>query len=192
MSRLKHLRSSDLDPAGLELWDRLVATRGPAIVAEQGFLVGPYNAWIRVPQLGTLLAGVGSGLQSPSIDPRLQQLAIVTVVAHWKAEFEWWAHAPLARGAGVSDRVIDSLAKGEVPPLESESERAVYAIARDLVTVGGVAAENYQPALDLFGENAVVELVTLCGFYTMMSFFVNAFEVPLPPGALPAWHVPSD
>jgi 4-carboxymuconolactone decarboxylase len=137
--------------------------------------------------LGGLLAEVGSGLRVPSIEPRLQQLAIVTVVAHWKAEFEWWAHAPIALDAGLSARVVEALVHGDVPPLESESERVVYGLARDLVTFGGVAFENYQPAVDLFGEGTVVELVVLCGFYTLMSFVVNAFEVPLPSGVLAAW-----
>jgi hypothetical protein len=36
----------------------------------------------------------------------------------------------------------------------------------------------------------MVELVALCGFYTLVSFLLNSFEVPLPPGAQPIWGEP--
>jgi hypothetical protein len=33
----------------------------------------------------------------------------------------------------------------------------------------------------------MVELVSLCGYYTLISFLLNAFAVPLPPDAAPMW-----
>jgi 4-carboxymuconolactone decarboxylase len=40
----------------------------------------------------------------------------------------------------------------------------------------------------LLGDTGLVELVSLCGYYTLISFVLNAFEVPLPPDTTPAWE----
>lgn len=55
----------------------------------------------------------GSGT---SIERRLSEIAIITIGARWQAEFEWWAHAPMAREHGVADAVVDAIGRGEDPP----------------------------------------------------------------------------
>ncbi len=47
--------------------------------------------------------------------------------------------------------------------------------------------DAYAAARELLGDKGMVELVTLCGYYTLVSFVLNAFEVPIPPGAVPTW-----
>ncbi len=67
-----------------------------------------------------------------SLERRLTEVAIITVGARWKAEFEWWAHARMARRHGVADAVIDAIGRGEDPPFQADDERTVYAAAREL------------------------------------------------------------
>ena len=114
-------------------------------------------------------------------------MAIITVGAAWKAEFEWWAHARMAREHGVPDAVVDAIGRGADPPFESDDERAVHAVARQLTGTAQVDQETYDAAQRLLGDTGMVELVSLCGYYTLISFLLNAFTVPLPPGATPAW-----
>ena len=45
----------------------------------------------------------------------------------------------------------------------------------------------YEAARRLLGDRGIVELVTLCGYYTLVSFTLNAFDVALPPGETPVW-----
>src|ERR1051326_4660610 len=71
---------------------------------------------------------------------------------------------------------------------EADDERAVYQAARQLTRAGQLDAPAYEAVQRLLGDAGVVELVSLCGSYTLISCLLNAFEVPLPPGAAPQWN----
>jgi 4-carboxymuconolactone decarboxylase len=190
VSRLPELRRDDLDPAGQDVWDRIVGTRGHQLVTETGGLAGPFNAFLYAPDIGRRLASLGAALRfGTSIERRLTEVAIITVGSQWKAEFEWWAHATMARKHGVPDAAVDAIGRGEEPAFEADDERAVHAVASELGRTGQLSRASYDAACALLGETGMVELVTLCGYYTLISFLLNAFEVPLPPGAQPAWPV---
>ena len=105
--------------------------------------------------------------------------------ARWKAEFEWWAHAQMARRHGVPGAVVDAIGRGEDPPFGADDERTVYEVARQLTRTGRLSQDAYDAAQQLLGDTGVVELVSLCGYYTLISFLLNAFAVPLPAGAPP-------
>lgn len=188
MSRLPPLPEDALDPQGQALWDTLTATRGEGVVGAEGGLIGPFNAFVTAPEVGTRLADLGGILRfQTSIDRRLLEVAIITVGARWRSEFEWWAHSRMAREHGVADDVIDAIARGDDPPFAREDERTIHAVATQLVASGRIDADTYTSAQSLLGDAGMVELVALCGYYTLISFTLNAFEVPLPPGAAPTW-----
>ena len=105
--------------------------------------------------------------------------------SRWQAEYEWSAHAPMAREHGVAGAVVGAIGRGEDPPFEADDERAVYAVASQLGHSGRLDQETYDAAHRLLGDAGMVELVSLCGYYTLISFLLNAFAVPLPPDALP-------
>ena len=170
------------------MWDAIVDSRGADLVNSEGGLIGPFNAFVRAPRVGRRLASLGHVVRfETSIERRLSEVAIITVGARWKAEFEWWAHARMAREHGVAAEVVDAIGRGEEPPLQDDDERAVYAVARQLTDRGQVEPGAYATARQLLGDAGMVELVSLCGYYTLVSFLLNAFTVPLPPGAAPAW-----
>lgn len=189
MSRLPLQTRDALDDDGQEVWDSITATRG-SIVTDAGGLMGPFNAWVTAPGIGGRLAELGAALRfQSSIERRLLEVAIITVGAHWKAEFEWWAHSRMALQHGVSPGTVEAIATGATPDLPDD-ERVVHAVARQLVEDGHVDEATYAAARRLLGDRGIVELVTLCGYYTVVSFTLNAFDVPLPPGEEPTW--PSD
>jgi len=188
MSRLPDLRRDALSADGQNLWDAIVETRGDGAVNRSGGLVGPFNAWVTAPDVGRRLGELGTVLRfGTSIDRRLLELAIITVGAHWRAEFEWWAHSRMAREQGIGDAVIAAIAAGTDPPFERDDEAVVYDIARQLVTTGRVGADAYGAGRELLGDVGLIELVSLCGYYTLVSFTLNAFDVPLPEGAAPVF-----
>jgi 4-carboxymuconolactone decarboxylase len=188
VTRLSKLRRDELDPAGQDVWDRVVGTRSEQLVGADGALVGPFNAFVHAPDVGRRLASLGAVLRfGTSIERRLSEVAIITVGARWKAEFEWWAHARMAREHGVPDAVVDAIGRGDEPPFAAGDERTIYAIARELADAGQVSQASYDAARDLLGEAGMVELVSLCGYYTLISYLLNAFAVPLPPAAQPMW-----
>ena len=186
------MRRDELDPAGQDVWDKVVGTRSEQLVGADGTLVGPFNAFVHAPDVGRRLASLGAVLRfGTSIERRLSEVAIITVGARWRAEFEWWAHARMAREHGVPDSVVDAIGKGEEPQFAADDERIIYAVARELSAAGQLSHSSYEAGRDLLGEEGMVELVSLCGYYTLISFLLNAFAVPLPPGAQPMWTADS-
>ena len=192
MNRLPHPRRDDLDEAGRAVWDAGFGSCGRHVVDEAGGLVGPFNAWVQAPGVGARLCELGAALRfGTSIDRRLLELAIIVVAAHWKAEFEWWAHARMAREHGVADAIVAAVQRGETPSFEADDEAVVYGLARELVASGRVDDVTCARAVELLGHQGTVELVSLCGYYTLVSFTLNAFAVALPPGVAPAWPAPT-
>jgi 4-carboxymuconolactone decarboxylase len=187
-SRLPYLRRDDLDSDGLRVWDGVTGSRGDGLVNAEGGLIGPFNAFLHAPGVGRRLSALGAAVRfETSLSRRVSELVIITVGARWQAEFEWWAHVPMAREHGVPEAVIEAIARGEDPPLQAADEQAAYAVARQLTTAGQVSQDAYDAAQRLFGDAGMVELISLCGYYTLISFLLNGCGVPLPPGATPAW-----
>ena len=183
MSRLPALRHDDLDDTGRALWDAITSTRSSSVIDDQGGLRGPFNPWLHAPEVGRRAADLGAHLRfGMSIDRRLIELAIITVGARWKAEFEWWAHVPMAREHGVTEAVIEAIGRGETPTFPHDDERIVHAVAHQLGVDGRIDPSAYAEAQTLLGDRGMVELVTLCGYYVLVSYTLNAFDIGLPPG----------
>src|SRR5260370_27636086 len=112
MTRLPYLRHDDLDARGQEVWDGVVGSRGGELVNEEGGLIGPFNAFVHAPGVGRHLSALGGRLRfRTSIERRLSELAIITVGAAWKAEFEWLAHARMALEHRVLDAALDAICR---------------------------------------------------------------------------------
>jgi 4-carboxymuconolactone decarboxylase len=188
VSRLPELRRDELGAASQDLWDKIVGTRGSELETAAGGLAGPFNAFLHAPDVGRRLSSLGAALRfGTSIERRLTEVAIITVGSRWKAEFEWWAHARMARQHGVPEEVVEAIGNGDDPPFAADDERIVHAVATELARTGELSQGSYDAARELLGDTGMVELVSLCGYYTMISFLLNAFTVPLPPGAQPRW-----
>ena len=127
MTRIPYARREELGPEGQQLSDSIVDGRGDLLLTAEGGLAGPFNAFVTAPGAGRRLSSLGATLRFyTSIERRLSEIAIITVGARWQAEFEWFAHAPMAREHGVSEAVVDAIGRGEDPPFEADDERAVY------------------------------------------------------------------
>jgi 4-carboxymuconolactone decarboxylase len=184
MTRLRPLQYDELDDEQRAVWDRIVSSRAPGgleLVGDDGGLIGPFNAFVHAPAVGRHSGALGATLRfATSLDRRLTELAICTVGAHWQAEFELWAHVPLALEAGVDQTVIDAVLAGETPEFERGDEAIVHAATSQLLRTGRCDAETYDSLVGLLGERGVVELTSLIGYYCSISFTLNMFEVPVP------------
>ena len=189
MSRLPLVGQDDLDAEQKLLWDYILkGPRGASLSGPIKYLPGPFNPWMQVPSFGKLAAEMGERLRFRSVLPgKLRELAILTTGVHWKAEFEFWAHARAARAEGLPDSVIEALQAGTVVPYEDDLQRLVHTAAKDLVETGRPRTNLAEELADKLGWPAVVELVALVGFYCMVSFTLNAFDVALPAGVARIW-----
>ncbi|HLK01248.1 MAG TPA: hypothetical protein VKU39_15250 [Streptosporangiaceae bacterium] len=189
MSRLPSRRRDELPPDGQALYDSIVSGRGAQLINPDGGLAGPFNALVQAPDAGQRISELGRQLRfGTSIERRLSEVAIITIAARWRAEFEWWAHARMAREHGVPDAVVDAIARGERPPFAAADEETVYTVASQLANTGQIDDEAYGRAHALLGDTGMIELISLCGYYTLVSFLLNGLRVPLPEGQTPQWN----
>ncbi|MCA8926877.1 MAG: carboxymuconolactone decarboxylase family protein [Alphaproteobacteria bacterium] len=175
MSRLPPLDPETLSDRQKEVYAAIAA--GP-----RGSVRGPFPAWIRSPELADRGQSLGEFLRfNTAFEPRLAELAIIICARFWTAQYEWYAHARLARQGGLSDAVIDAVARRERPDM-ADDEAAVYDFCQELHRDHNVSDATYQRVVDRFGERGVVELIGISGYYTMVSMTLNVANVQLPEG----------
>jgi 4-carboxymuconolactone decarboxylase len=154
-------------------------TAGP-----RGQVQGPLRVWMQSAQLADRAQALGAFCRfGTSLPPRLSELAILVTGAHWRAGFEWFAHAPIAIKAGIDPVAVEAIRIGKPPNLAKADEAAVYAFAHELLTTREVSEPTYGRAFAQLGQKGVVELVGILGYYGLISMTIKAFEVPLPAGA---------
>ena len=144
-------------------------------------LGGPFNAWLRSPELGDRLQQVGEHLRfHSSVPPRLNEFAILITARAWDADYEWAAHYPLAIKAGLEPAVAADLAKGLRPRAMSTDEAAVYDFVSELRRTRRVSDPTYAAAHSVLGDQGVIDLVALSGYYDLVSMTLNVAQVQAP------------
>ena len=182
MSRLTRKTVAELTREQRETYDKIVAER--PVKPKDGHIGGPFDIWLRSPEMGRRLVGLGGFFRfRTSVDRRYIELAILVTGAHYKAQFEWFAHEPMARDAGVPENVIQAIKVGEAPPLDDAGDKAAYAIARELHETHELSDATYAAGVDAFDEVGVAEIIGVSGFYSLVSMTLNGFDVDLPAGA---------
>ena len=153
----------------------------------RGGLRGPFNAWLRSPELADRAQRLGEYLRfRSSVPKRLNELAILITARAWDAEFEWHAHYPLALRAGLDPAVAADIAAGKRPAVMAEDEAAVFDFATELRRDRRVSEAVFARAKAALGEQGVVDLIGVLGYYDLVSMTLNVAQVKPPePGPLP-------
>jgi 4-carboxymuconolactone decarboxylase len=149
-------------------------------------LIGPFNTWLRSPDLAARLERVGEYIRfGNSLKPHLRELAILINAREWTAQFEWYAHLPIALKAGLDPRIAAEIAAGKRPADLKDDEKAVYDFCTELHRTRTVTEATYAAALATIGEQGIVDLIGVSGYYDIVSMTLNVAQVPLPPGETP-------
>ena len=147
---------------------------------------GPFNAWMRSPELGYRLQNVGEYARfKTSIPQRLNELAILITAREWTSQYEWYAHHALAMKAGLDPKIAEDVAAGKRPATMKEDEAAVYDFCVQLHRNRRVDDAAFNRAKALFGEQGVIDLIGVSGYYVAVSMTLNVAEVPVPDGTTP-------
>jgi 4-carboxymuconolactone decarboxylase len=155
--------------------------------AARGQPTGPWIVLLRSPELMKRTRGLSDYLRFESVLPGyLRELVILMTARQWGQNYEWNAHLPLAIDEGFSADMAQAIAEGRRPDGMVEEEAILYDFVLELQRNHSVSDATYARAVERFGEQGVVETVSLVGYYTMISMILNTARTPLPAGATPA------
>lgn len=150
----------------------------------RGRMSGPFNAWLRSPVLGDRLQKVGEYIRfNTSLDKRLNEMAIIMTAQAWGAQYEWYAHAPLALKAGLDPEIVKALGAGRKPDKMKDDEAIVWEFTTQLRRDHNVDDAIYAKALEKFGEKGIIDLVAVNGYYDTVSMTLNVAHVKPPADA---------
>ena len=148
---------------------------------------GPFVPLSRSPQLMIDAARMGTYLRFGNTLPRaLSEFAIILQARRWTQEYEWYVHAADAKTAGLPEEIIQAVAEGRRPEKMTDEQDIIYEFGRELNDQHAVTDRTYSRALARFGEQGVMDLVGVNGFYSLISMVLNVGRTPLPKGAAPA------
>jgi 4-carboxymuconolactone decarboxylase len=174
--RYPPLSPDQMTPAQREVAEAIAS--GP-----RGGLRGPFQAWLRSPEVADRLQKVGEYLRfSSSVPRRLNELAILITARAWDAQFEWYAHHRLALEAGLDPAVAADIAEGRRPASMQADEAVIYDFCTELRATRRVGDATLAAAQALLGDAGVIDLIAVSGYYDTVSMTLNVAEVPLPDG----------
>ena len=152
----------------------------------RGAVYGPFVPLLRSPELTRRLQKVGEYLRyEPQLPPKLREMTILLVAREWTQDFEWDVHAPLAAAEGLGHAVIQAIAEGRRPAALADDEAVVHDFFFELTRARTISEATYARAVEAFGEQGVVDLVALIGYYATLAMIMNVAHTPLPEGRPP-------
>ena len=147
-----------------------------------GGLAGPFNAMLYAPSVGHALQELGAAIRfRTQLAPRIREMAILVVAQAWDNAYERASHELIGREAGLTDAEIEALRAGADPGFTAKDEQVAYAVVRALAGPrADLDDEEYDTAVTVLGQQALVELSTLVGYYATLALQLRVFRVPGP------------
>ena len=172
MTRIKDWTVENLTEEQKEIHDTIVS--GP-----RGHVVGPLRIWLNNPGLARSAQTVGEYARyGTSLSKGLSELAIITTGRVWSSAFEWEHHAPLAIDGGIDPENVNIISMGQRPNFTKAEEEAVFDFAAEANILKNVSDNTYNNLVNILNETAAIDIVGICGYYSLISMTLNVFKVP--------------
>ena len=186
--RLPVLSSDEMTDEQRELYREILGGprgQGPRAImlaSGAGGLAGPFNAMLYAPPVGHALQGLGVAIRfGTELAPRIRELAILVVAQAWDSAYVRNSHEPIGRDAGLTDEEIVALRAGVDPGFAAKDEQVAYTVVRALTSpAADLDDEQYDTAVAVLGQRALVELSSLVGYYATLALQLRIFRVSAP------------
>jgi len=176
--RLPLRKREDLDEAGQRGYDR-ANTPGKTIVG----LRGPAGIHLYSTKTVEAHNTINRYLRHDAgFDPKIREVAILTVAREMDSRFEWAAHEPEALKVGVAPQVIDVIKHRKSTAGLTEVDAAIVEFGREAVGKHQVSSAAYAKLKALFEPTKLVDLVLLMGNYAGTAVLLAAFDMQVPEG----------
>jgi 4-carboxymuconolactone decarboxylase len=143
--------------------------------ARRGYAVhGPFSVMLRSPEVMLRATAMGDYLRFRNVLPkRVSELVILVTAREWTQQFEWSHHFRYAMEAGLAREIAEAIAEGRRPHRMAEDEAAAYDFSTELHHRKSVSDTTYARALALFGEQGIIDLVGINGYYSFLAMMMN-------------------
>lgn len=161
----------DLPAQNQHFFDRIIRTRG-RVAAPFQVLLNSANVADRVASVGEIL------LYDTVLPPAVKTLTWLIAAREYDCDYEWAASVRHARQAGIQDALIDAIR--ERKPLSGLTQEQEFLVAFCHQLLRGnhhVSEATYRAAVEHFGVAATVQIAATIGYFVMLAFVLNAFEV---------------
>ena len=176
ITRFAPLKADELTPAQKAWADMIAPPPRNAKITNP-----PYRAYVRNPDLAPRLSALSDYLRwHTSLPPRLSELAILITARQWTAQYEWFAHYPLALKAGLDPAVLSAIAAGKRPENMKDDEAALYDLAMALYRDKQVPDAVYGAAREKFGERGIMDIIGIIGYYDLVSMTLITMQAGAP------------
>lgn len=169
-----------------ELYDRIVlgprarARRTP-LIDEDGRLIGPFSLMAISPAIGDAVQLFGAQIRyEGTLNDCERELAILTVAAHHQSGFEWFVHTDEAIQAGLTWHHLSEIKAGRQPRFIDLRLTIISSTSNTLLRDGTLADAEYRKAYESLGETGLIELIWLCGYYSMLAMALSAMRPAIP------------
>ncbi len=177
--RLKLLSPGEMNEDQKKTYDESIASK-------RGSPPPPMMAWLNSPEMARHATRLGAFLRYDTMFPAaLSEIAILVTARHWTAHYEWYAHKRLALAGGMEVEIIDAIRDRRTPEFDDPKGKMIYDVAKSLHEGHGLTKTLYDEAVKVLTVRGLVEIIGLCGYYTMVSMTLNTFEFELPEGEVP-------
>lgn len=190
--RFRLIPFTEMTPAQKAYADAVMAgptssTGSAAVVPGSATIGAPFNVYLRSPDLAMAVKNVGEYIRfKTSLPLKLNELAILVTARHYTAQYEWFAHHRLALKEGLDPKIAEELAQGRRPTGMSNDEALVHDFSKALHADRGTVDDALFKAMrDRFGEQGVVDLIAVNGYYAFVSMILNVDRTPVPGGKSP-------
>jgi 4-carboxymuconolactone decarboxylase len=144
---------------------------------------GPFVPLLRSPEVMLRAKAMGDYLRFKStLEPRLSEMIILITAREWSQQYEWVAHYDIALKAGLRPEIAAAIADARRPVGMAEDEEAAYDMSIEIQRSRRVSDATWNKAVAKFGEQGVIDLLGINGYYTFLAMTLNAARTALPPG----------
>jgi len=153
--------------------------------AGRGYEVrGPWVPLMRSPEVLLRAKAMGDYLRFKNVlPPRLSEMIILITAREWTQQYEWAAHHEIAIKAGLKPEIAAAIAEARRPAGMAEDEEIVYEFCTELHRTKRVRDATYQRAVAKFGEQGVIDMVGVNGYYTFLAMALHTARTPVPANA---------
>ena len=144
---------------------------------------GPFVPLLRSPEFMSVLQKTGEYVRFHNgIGPKLTEFVILLTARQWTQQYEYDVHQVNGLKAGVKQETISAITEGRRPTGMAADEEIVYDFCTELRQNQSVSDATYARAVSKFGEQGVIDMTGLVGYYTTLAMIMNVARSPLADG----------